>query len=334
MKKTFMLIVLFFMLNVTNVFGYQQAEVSGDLDYKNEYGELTFERYVLDRNFNNEPIILICYKYTNTSGRSREANDILEYVHCRQDGMSIFTGYPGFDDSAENAWLYKNNSLYIRDGESIECCAVFKIKNSYTPIEISYSESYASYNGMPINGTIDLSMVNKPESYDLDLSDGHYVGGLGIPTGIYTLTLVSGHGNVYSKGSINEIFGQDKTTIYNNFNFSDGVELNISGALTIHIHSDAADFGSVRQRQIVNEQEAILPPGTYTAGFDFYSGTYFICAYEGSGNVYSHDADVNEIISVEPKEGHSVFQYNYATFEPDDTIEISRCTIKLIPAGS
>ena len=171
------------------------------------------------------------------------------------------------------------------------------------------------------------------ETYDLDLTAGHYIGGLGIPTGYYTLTWVANSGNVYSPMKVNEIFREEKTTVYNNYDFSAGTELNVSGSLVLHIHTDNADFSKVTQREIHNESETVLPPGNYVAGTNFPEGTYFITAYEGHGNVYSHEADVNEILSTEPEAGHSIYQYNYATFETGDSLEVSSCTIKLVPAG-
>ena len=170
------------------------------------------------------------------------------------------------------------------------------------------------------------------ETYDLDLSAGHYKGGLGIPTGTYTLTWVANSGNVYSPLKVNEIFREDRTTTYNNFEFSEGTELKVSGNLIVHIHSDNADFSKVKQREITTEVETVLAPGNYTAGTDFPEGTYFIQAYEGSGNVHSYEADVNEIINVEPN-GHGIYQYNYATFKTGYPLEVSGCTIKLVPAG-
>ena len=170
------------------------------------------------------------------------------------------------------------------------------------------------------------------ESYDLDLTAGHYIGGLGIPTGRYTLTWVANSGNVHSPMKVNEIFREDKTTVYNNFDFNTGTELEVSGGLVLHIHTDNARFDGIKQREIEKEVETILAPGNYIAGTDFPEGTYFITAYEGHGNIHSYEAGVNEIISTEP-DGRSIYQYNYATFAVGDPLEVSSCTVKLVPAG-
>lgn len=194
----------------------------------------------------------------------------------------------------------------------------------FTQATVPPSEPPAAETPAPSSGT---------ETYDLDLTAGHYVGGLGIPTGRYTLTWVANNGNVYSPRSVNEIFREDRTTVYNNFDFYSGTELTVSGTLVLHIHTDNADFSKIKQRVIKKEVETVLAPGNYIAGTDFPEGTYFITAYEGHGNVYSHEADVNTIISTEPEAGHSIYQYNYATFSVGDSLEVSSCTIKLVPAG-
>ena len=101
----------------------------------------------------------------------------------------------------------------------------------------------------------------------------------------------------------------------------------------VHIHSDNVDFSNTKQREITTEAETVLTPGIYQAGYDFPVGTYYICAYEGRGNVISYGANVNKIMSVEPNENY-IYQYNYASFAEGTDLEIKGCTVILIPAGS
>lgn len=215
--------------------------------------------------------------------------------------------------------LDHNKMLYLNtDG-----VRTYDAMQEFTQAAEAPSETPAENSPAPSSGT---------ETYDLDLTAGHYVGGLGIPTGRYTLTWVANSGNVHSPLTVNEIFREDKTTVFNNFDFGMGTELEVSGGLVLHIHTDNAHFDGIRQRVIEKEVETVLPPGNYFAGTDFPEGTYFITAYEGHGNVHSYEAGVNEIISTEP-DGHSIYQYNYATFATGDPLEVSSCTIKLVPAG-
>ena len=336
MRKVITIVmVIGFLLMAGNVFAYEQPEVTGSLDYTVGSESITFSSYIIDRNFHNEPIILLVYTYTNNTGAPSNAHELLNDISCYQNKHYVGSGYPGYEKDDPYHDLYYADNKDIENGESIECCVSIKPETTYDPIDIKYSDTITGTSDIPIAGTIDLSQINHPEPYDLDLSAGHYTGGLGIPTGTYSINLVSGHGNVISRdGDINEIFGEGRTTYYNNFSFTPGIDLEISGSLIVHIQCDAADFGAIKQREIVNEEEKILYPGKYGAGYDFPSGTYFIQAYEGHGNVHSSEADINEILSVTPEEGHSIYQYNYATFKDGAILEISSCTIKLLPAGS
>lgn len=73
--------------------------------------------------------------------------------------------------------------------------------------------------------------------------------------------------------------------------------------------------------------EIELTAGNYVSGVDFPSGKYDLAAVSGYGNVYTQDASLNEIISVED-DGLSIPFYNNAKLEAGAVLTIGS-TLKL-----
>lgn len=174
-------------------------------------------------------------------------------------------------------------------------------------------------------------------AFEADLGAGFYTAGVDIPKGNYNLTAISGSGNVISKdGNINEImaYPADKYYIdtFNGANFKYGGTLFVGGDLVLHIKSDEAETNNMKPRQISGEVATDLSAGNYTAGTNFPAGTYNIVGIQGSGNVISGEADVNEIISDAPKDGY-VTQINNVKFSDGDSLELSGCSVRLEPIG-
>lgn len=182
--------------------------------------------------------------------------------------------------------------------------------------------------------TIEANSVE--ESFETNLSCGFYIPGIDIPEGKYNLVAVSGSGNVYMHSSLNEIMSsEDKEYYIQTFNGADlsgDSPLVIKGDLVLNIKSDSAKTQEMSPREIGSEAQTDLSAGNYTAGTDFPVGAYNIVCTSGMGNIHSSEADVNEIINVDPN-GFGIDRINNASFSDGDTLEISGCSVQLQPVG-
>lgn len=172
--------------------------------------------------------------------------------------------------------------------------------------------------------------------FDADLGAGVYTAGKDIPVGRYNLTAISGSGNVHSSLSINELMAYPADSYYidsfTGLSLSSGDKLEIGSTLVLHIHSDNAKIYDMTSRQIGAEQEVILSAGNYIAGIDFPVGVYNIIGYEGSGNVHSYEADVNELFATFNDDMY-ITQFNNADFPEGASLEVSGCSVWLVPVG-
>ena len=175
--------------------------------------------------------------------------------------------------------------------------------------------------------------------FESDLTSGHYTAGIDFPAGTYTITWISGSGNVSSdnmfSGGLNEIFSDRDLGIteYKNAKFPDGVVLSVS-SVKVHISSDSADVGSLRDRENPLTEEISLTSGNYTAGEDFPGGIYDVIAVKGKGNVNSSnifDGGINAIMS---PTGSDLYESSYKNIELPDgvTLTVSGVEIKLVPS--
>ena len=172
--------------------------------------------------------------------------------------------------------------------------------------------------------------------FETYLSAGIYTAGLDIPAGRYNLVAYSGRGNVISKAGVNEIMGYPADDHYidrfNGLSLSNGDKLKIGGTLVLFVHSDNAKINNMGARQIMDEYEVYLSPGNYIAGIDFPIGVYNVVGSSGSGNVICRDADLNEIFST-VNDDHYIVQFNNAAFKEGSELEVSGCSITLVPVG-
>lgn len=186
------------------------------------------------------------------------------------------------------------------------------------------------------------SQTTKPlaESFETDLSAGHYTAGKDFPIGNYNLSAVSGNGNVNSSnmysGGLNEIMSNPKDEYsidnFSNAKLTDGVVLSISGNLVLHIQSDSADVASLTPRSDPSAAPVDLASGNYTAGQDFPAGTYNVIATGGSGNVSSsniYDGGINEILGTD-NDGFSIKEFKNLELLEGTTLSISGTSIQLI----
>jgi hypothetical protein len=133
------------------------------------------------------------------------------------------------------------------------------------------------------------------------LTTGFYTAGIDIPVGTCNVTAVSGTGNLYSSdGGINEVFGVDDGDVrsFKGLKLRKNVCLTVSGELTVKLAYRSIEQG-FSGRTYDKSRATKLSAGNYEAGSDFKAGIYKIVAVSGSGNLYSEDVDVNEVVGLE-----------------------------------
>ena len=192
----------------------------------------------------------------------------------------------------------------------------------------------------------DQSSSETPETpatapYTTELSAGNYTSGIDFPEGTYTITAISGSGNVSSdnmfSGGINEIMAPEADdlhiTEFKNAQLPKGTVLSISG-VTVQISSDAANQSTMESRENTATEEVTLSDGNFIAGSDFAAGIYDVIAVSGSGNVSSDnmfDGGINAIMAPEADDLHET-QYKNIEFPEGTTLTISGVEIKLVPS--
>lgn len=193
-------------------------------------------------------------------------------------------------------------------------------------------------NGNPTN----VDVVYEP--FEVELTAGHYVAGTDIPAGVYTITAVSGYGNVHSSnmfsGGLNEIMSDEEEEYivneFKNAKLEKDVRLSVSSDLVIHITSEKAEVSTMTSRSQSGLVEVELSSGNYVAGNDFAVGIYDIVHVSGSmGNVSSSnmfDGGINEILGP-GNDNFTIKEFKNAHFEENDELSVSGITIKLIPSN-
>lgn len=177
-------------------------------------------------------------------------------------------------------------------------------------------------------------------AFDIELGSGHYEAGVDIPKGTYTLTAISGTGNVSSSnmysGGLNEMMGVDNESyipVFNNMKMNKGVVLSISGGVRLALHSDSVDLNDVKARNVLTDQPISLGSGNYVAGTDFEAGVYNVVAVSGSGNVSSDNmfnGGINAIMGISDLSLYET-EYKNITFKKGTELTISGVQINLIP---
>lgn len=182
------------------------------------------------------------------------------------------------------------------------------------------------------------------EHFETDLTSGHYIAGVDIPSGTYNITVTSGNGNVSSSnmysGGINEAMSTEADDLYidsfNNLKLPEGETLSLGGTITLHLVSEDAQTGKLQERTIGDETKTDLSSGNYVAGTDFPAGVYNVVSTGNAGNVSSdnmYEGGLNEILG-DGSDGLSVKQVNNVELPKGTTLTISGTSIQLIPVGS
>lgn len=217
--------------------------------------------------------------------------------------------------------------------DDIESMSYKELLQAYRDLE----EKYNKLAGIEVQETAEETPVDDSiGSFEADLSAGFYTPGVDIPFGTYTITAVSGMGNIHSSDAgLNEIMENPKSEYsidtFNGAKLTTSSVLSVGNNLIIHIKSDDAQVNNMDTRIIGQEVQTDLGAGNYTAGTDFPVGTYNVVALDGFGNVHSSEADLNEILSVSGDFGIS--QVNNVKFESGAALEVSGCTLRLVPVG-
>lgn len=178
--------------------------------------------------------------------------------------------------------------------------------------------------------------------YQQDLIAGNYTVGVDIPIGTYTLTAISGSGNVSSSnmynGGLNELMGVTENNLYistfSNAKLEDGVILYISGNLVLNIDSDATRVAIMSTRTNSLTETINLVSGNYMAGVDFPAGVYNVVAVSGNGNVSSSnlfDGGLNEIMGTG---GNDIYIGEFKNADLAEGVElyISGVSVQLVPS--
>lgn len=180
---------------------------------------------------------------------------------------------------------------------------------------------------------------SKPEAitqpFEIELGAGNYAAGIDIPVGVYNLVAVSGSGNVFSTEGLNEIMSGTPDDFYiqtyNNANLPFKAVLRVSGDLVVKLTSEKAYVDNLSPRTNSLTEPVTLSSGNYTAGVDFLAGIYDIRLVQGSGNVISSEAGVNEIFGSNTDYGY-IKSFKNAPFTEGAELEISGVTIELVPS--
>jgi DNA-directed RNA polymerase subunit RPC12/RpoP len=194
--------------------------------------------------------------------------------------------------------------IYIADAKTVPSAATAKTQNS------DLSDSANAYT----------------------LTTGFYTAGIDIPVGTCNVTAISGGGNLLSTDyGINEVFGIERGYVpsFKGLKLAKDVSLIIRDRLTIKIAYKSVD-GGFSGRTYDMSGAIDISTGNYIVGIDFEAGIYNIVAVSGSGNLFSSDADVNEIVGIEDGDVHEIknvyFPKGAELSLGDDLL------IKLIPA--
>lgn len=218
-------------------------------------------------------------------------------------------------------------------------------KNSNGGAQTDYSKSSTETTTTEITTTETTTTEAVPilEAFEIELSAGQYTAGIDFPSGAYSITCISGSGNVLStnmySGGLNEIMAVDTSDgfsidTFNNARFNNGDILSVTSTAVITLSSDGVDKNSLSERS-PSGTEIELSSGNYIAGTDFEPGVYVVTCISGSGNVNStnlYNGGLNEIMSTDASDGFSITTFTNASFEEGDELKISGCSVKLTPS--
>ena len=158
MKKHMLLISLYLLFFPTIVFGYDQPEVSGEMDVVLSDQSLIFEKYSLTKDWEGNDAIGLYYTYTNNKNQSDVAG-AAAYFKLFQNGRGLEISGMSYD----NPEIELINNVYksVRDGASIEVLYVYTLLDMANPIDI---EVYSTVGFNSQAGRIDIAQYEGKEA--------------------------------------------------------------------------------------------------------------------------------------------------------------------------
>lgn len=185
--------------------------------------------------------------------------------------------------------------------------------------------------------------VNSPgkgnDSFEKTLTAGHYTAGIDIPPGTYTITTLSGNGQVSStkvfsgaidgKGSDNR---ENLKTTIDNVQLPENVVLTLTGSLVTKITTDTADLKAMTPRKNAAVNPINLTPGQYKSGQDFAAGTYDVIWVSGLGTVSSSNLFDQGIFERMGFDDLTAKEFKNLELKDGSTLTVSDLTIKLVPS--
>ena len=217
-------------------------------------------------------------------------------------------------------WYHKKNTPFFRTlvtGLYISywLIGIFTLNKAFNTMQDAFSTIYTSNNQTlsvtaitDTETTISTDAEESPatEAYSNTLPTGHYIVGIDIPVGTYTISPKSGFGNIYTDdGTINTIFDAEnsmdiltdvRSDKIESVFLDDGTVLSVLGNQEISVGCSDGLVSSMKSReQPDNMEEVEIGYGWFTSGIDFTPGTYDIIWIEGNGNIFLTSTQRNSL---------------------------------------
>jgi hypothetical protein len=185
--------------------------------------------------------------------------------------------------------------------------------------------------------------VNSPgkgrDTFETTLTAGHYTAGIDIPPGTYSITSISGTGQVSStkvfsgaidgKGSDNS---ENLKTTIDNVQLPENVVLTLTCSLVAKISTDTADLKAMIPRINTAINPITLTPGQYKSGQDFDPGTYDVIWVSGLGTVSSSNLFDQGIFERMGFADLTAKEFKNLELKDGSTLTVSDLTIQLVPS--
>lgn len=193
---------------------------------------------------------------------------------------------------------FTNNVITLSQKLGIELWDLTKLSEPHSPMKTSHqTEIYP----VPQNNSIEIvsesiSSINvlpAPPTKPFSISAGLHFVGKDITPGRYRVTTPVGSGNFFGD-DINIILSHQPKT-------NNGEVGSYTADFAASQRVKVSGIASVLFEPIIDRHyHHRLSPGKWVVGLDIAPGYYSIVASQGSGNVYSYAADINEVLSTNP----------------------------------
>lgn len=120
----------------------------------------------------------------------------------------------------------------------------------------------------------------------------------------------------------------EETDYYPQVGFMEGVVLNVSGTITLHLKSDNSDVSGMKKRTVIGEPY-VFGEGEYTAGKDLDPGTYVITVTEGVGSISSDDGKMFAWLGFPAEPGINSARFTNYSCEDGAVIRVVGVTVEM-----